>query len=69
MNERKRRKNPVNYADEPDIDGSRHNPKKKKLAGAKRGDPASKWSQGPMPAPVLVITKAIDSYMQAMLWQ
>ena len=59
MNERKRRKNPVNYADEPDADGLRHAPKRKKVGGAKQGDPASKWSQGPMPAPVLVITKLL----------
>ena len=56
MNERKRRRNPVNYADEPFEDGLRHAPKKKHAGGAKRGDPASRWSQGPMPAPILVIT-------------
>ena len=55
MNERKRRKNPVNYADEPDLDGLRHAPKKKKFSGAKHADSASKWAQGPLPAPFLVI--------------
>ena len=55
MNERKRRKNPVNYADEPDLDGLRHAPKKKRFSGAKHADSASKWAQGPLPAPFLVI--------------
>lgn len=61
MNERKRRKNPVNYADEPVVDGLRLAPKRKK-GGAKQGDPASRWSQGPMPAPVLVITKLLTPH-------
>ena len=55
MNERKRRKNPVNYADEPDLNGLRHAPKKKRFSGAKHADSASKWAQGPLPAPFLVI--------------
>lgn len=55
LNERKRRKNPVNYADEPDLDGLRHAPKKKRFLGAKHADNASKWAQGPLPAPFLVI--------------
>ena len=55
LNERKRRKNPVNYADEPDLDGLRHAPKKKRFSGAKHADSASKWAQGPLPAPFLVI--------------
>lgn len=67
MNERKRRKNIVNYADEPDIDGLRHAPKKRKFSGAKRGDPSSKWSQGPMPAPVLVRNKYICPLLPCML--
>lgn len=58
MNERKQRQNTVNYADDSDTDGLRHPPKKKKLTGIKRGDPSSKWSHGPMPAPVLVINEA-----------
>ena len=60
MNERKRRKNPVNYADEPVVDGLRYAPKRKKVGGTKQGDPASRWSQGPMPAPVLVITELLS---------
>ena len=52
MNERKRRKNAVSYADEPDLDGLRHAPKKKKFS--KHTDTASKWAQGPLPAPFLV---------------
>ncbi len=59
MNERKRRKNPVNYADEPVVDGLRHAPKRKKVGGAKQGDAAPRWSQGPMPAPVLVIARLL----------
>ena len=61
MNERKRRKNPVNYADEPIVDGLRHAPKRKK-GGAKQGDPASRWSQGPMPAPILVIKELLTPH-------